>query len=169
MGSLLPWSPIFFELSGSGIMLGASTSKSGRSLGRRSVSHSRSLPVTHQFFKKPIFFWEHNFRLQSQGCQIFHGTTLQHIKNIYQITPKIYIPHGHKIYQMAENRPNGHKYSIARPSKIYPNRDFWCENMPSGNPVQSQTKRITIELLRSMSSVWWHLRQKNRMLQFVPL
>jgi hypothetical protein len=23
--------------------------------------------------------------------------------------------------------------SIARPSKIYPNRDFWSENIPSGN------------------------------------
>jgi hypothetical protein len=23
---------------------------------------------------------------------------------------------------------------IARPSKIYPNRDFWFENKPSGNP-----------------------------------
>jgi hypothetical protein len=25
--------------------------------------------------------------------------------------------------------------SIARPSKIYPNWDFWFENMPSGNPA----------------------------------
>jgi hypothetical protein len=25
--------------------------------------------------------------------------------------------------------------SIARPSKIYPNPDFWFENMPSGNPA----------------------------------
>jgi hypothetical protein len=24
-------------------------------------------------------------------------------------------------------------YSIARPSKIYPNKDFWFENIPSGN------------------------------------
>jgi hypothetical protein len=24
--------------------------------------------------------------------------------------------------------------SIARPSKIYPNWDFWFENVPSGNP-----------------------------------
>jgi hypothetical protein len=24
--------------------------------------------------------------------------------------------------------------SIARPSKIYPNWDFWFENIPSGNP-----------------------------------
>jgi hypothetical protein len=26
------------------------------------------------------------------------------------------------------------KYTIARPSKIYPNWDFWFENIPSGNP-----------------------------------
>jgi hypothetical protein len=25
--------------------------------------------------------------------------------------------------------------SIARPSKIYPNLDFWFENKPSGNPA----------------------------------
>jgi hypothetical protein len=24
--------------------------------------------------------------------------------------------------------------SVARPSKIYPNWDFWFENIPSGNP-----------------------------------
>jgi hypothetical protein len=24
--------------------------------------------------------------------------------------------------------------SVARPSKIYPNLDFWFENKPSGNP-----------------------------------
>jgi hypothetical protein len=27
-------------------------------------------------------------------------------------------------------------FSIARPSKIYPNCDFWFENLPSGNPAQ---------------------------------
>jgi hypothetical protein len=26
------------------------------------------------------------------------------------------------------------RFSIARPSKIYPNSDFWFENKPSGNP-----------------------------------
>jgi hypothetical protein len=28
------------------------------------------------------------------------------------------------------------KISIARPSQIYPNLDFWFENMPSGNPAR---------------------------------
>jgi hypothetical protein len=32
---------------------------------------------------------------------------------------------------MAKNIPTS---SIASPSKIYPNMDFWFENMPSGNP-----------------------------------
>jgi hypothetical protein len=27
--------------------------------------------------------------------------------------------------------------SLARPSKIYPNFDFWFENKPSGNPGRS--------------------------------
>jgi hypothetical protein len=38
--------------------------------------------------------------------------------------------------------PNGHKICIStfsnlRPSKIYPNWDFWLENKPSGNPEQN--------------------------------
>jgi hypothetical protein len=39
---------------------------------------------------------------------------------------------------MAVKYTNGRKYilisSIARSSKIYPNWDFWFENLPSGNP-----------------------------------
>jgi hypothetical protein len=46
---------------------------------------------------------------------------------------------------MAKNISNGRKidqtvikynlrFSIARPSEIYPNWDFWYENKPSGNP-----------------------------------
>jgi hypothetical protein len=49
------------------------------------------------------------------------------------------LPNNHKIYQMVtqyaiwpENIPTS---SIASPSKIYPNLDFWFENVPSGNPV----------------------------------
>jgi hypothetical protein len=34
--------------------------------------------------------------------------------------------------QMAQNIPTS---SIARPSKIYPNCDFWFGNIPSGNPA----------------------------------
>jgi hypothetical protein len=39
------------------------------------------------------------------------------------------------MYQMAI------KYSniVTRPSKIYPNRDFWSENIPSGNPAYIHT------------------------------
>jgi hypothetical protein len=41
-----------------------------------------------------------------------------------------------KYTKWPQNIPNGHKiYIIARPSKIYPNWDFWFENMPSGNPA----------------------------------
>jgi hypothetical protein len=29
------------------------------------------------------------------------------------------------------------RFSIARPSKIYPNWDVWFENKPSGNPGQN--------------------------------
>jgi hypothetical protein len=55
---------------------------------------------------------------------------------IYQITTKYIklpqnIPNGHKIDFLSLNIPTS---SIARPSKIYPNCDFWSENKPSGNP-----------------------------------
>jgi hypothetical protein len=55
------------------------------------------------------------------------------------------IPKRGKTYQMnikytmwSQNGQNHHRkyqhmYSIARPLKIYPNLDFWFENIPSGN------------------------------------
>jgi hypothetical protein len=44
-----------------------------------------------------------------------------------------------KYAKWPQNMPNSHKIyiptsSIARPSKIYPDWDFWLENMSSGNP-----------------------------------
>jgi hypothetical protein len=39
--------------------------------------------------------------------------------------------------QVSINKPTS---SSARPSKIYPNLDFWFENKPSGNPVLHITK-----------------------------
>jgi hypothetical protein len=49
------------------------------------------------------------------------------------------IPNGRKIYQMAIKYA---PYSIiARPSKIYPNWEFWFETIPPGNPA-SDTNRI---------------------------
>jgi hypothetical protein len=51
------------------------------------------------------------------------------------------IPKVVKKYQMAvkyTKRPqNIPTSSIARPSKIYPDWDFWFENIPSGNPDYS--------------------------------
>jgi hypothetical protein len=44
-------------------------------------------------------------------------------------------PNGHKTPNEHKNKPNGHKIYQQRPSKIYPNRDFWFENIPSGNPA----------------------------------
>jgi hypothetical protein len=39
-------------------------------------------------------------------------------------------PNNHQIYQMSIKYTN---IFDARPSKIYPNLDFWFENTPSGN------------------------------------
>jgi hypothetical protein len=46
---------------------------------------------------------------------------------------------------MAINISNGRKiyqYCLCnlRPSKIYPNWDFWFENIPSGNPDEKRRK-----------------------------
>jgi hypothetical protein len=41
------------------------------------------------------------------------------------------IPNDHKMYQIAIKYT---KLFFARTPKIYPNRDFWFENKPSGNP-----------------------------------
>jgi hypothetical protein len=54
------------------------------------------------------------------------------MEKIYQTTIdytkwQLIIPNGHKIYKL---------FFILRPSKIYPNWDFWFENKPSGNPAQ---------------------------------
>jgi hypothetical protein len=34
--------------------------------------------------------------------------------------------------------------TIPRPSKIYPNWEFWSENIPSGNPVLAKVAYNTI-------------------------
>jgi hypothetical protein len=44
------------------------------------------------------------------------------------------IPNDHKIYQ--------HFLFYIRPSKIYPNWDFWFENRPSGNPGRAQRMKM---------------------------
>jgi hypothetical protein len=55
------------------------------------------------------------------------------------------ITNGHKLYQMATKYTkwpyNVPTPSMARPSKIYPNSDFWFENIPSGNPAFKGQKR----------------------------
>jgi hypothetical protein len=61
-------------------------------------------------------------------------------------------PDEHKMYQMVIKYPkcpyikyskwlyNVSTLSHLRPSKIYPNWDFWFENKPSGNPVSKYDK-----------------------------
>jgi hypothetical protein len=81
---------------------------------------------------------------REQGCQIFRGATYQNGEKytkkheIYQISTKYTkwlqcVPNGHKI----DLRAIKYASSIARPSKIYPNWDFW-----SGKPVLEQEKEI---------------------------
>jgi hypothetical protein len=74
-----------------------------------------------------------------QGCQICLGTTHQNGENIPQGQKNRYIQMAitytyqiaGKLTEWARNIPTSF---IARHSKIYPNRDFVFENVPSGNP-----------------------------------
>jgi hypothetical protein len=82
--------------------------------------------------------------VRARVARFFFGAAYQNMKNIpnncklYQMA-NIYIPNGRKIHQMALKYTT---FSIARPSKIYPNWDFWFENMPSGNPGQGNSFNI---------------------------
>jgi hypothetical protein len=51
-------------------------------------------------------------------------------------------------------------FSISRPSQIYPNWDFWFENIPSGNPGQQQQKKDNFQLDLDLSG--------NRLTTLVP-
>jgi hypothetical protein len=68
-------------------------------------------------------------------------------EKMYQMTTKCSfqivnnIPHVCKILQMAVNLST---ISKLRPSKIYPNRDFWFENNSSGNPGEQFDVLITV-------------------------
>jgi hypothetical protein len=44
-----------------------------------------------------------------------------------------------KYTKWTEILPNEHATFVARPSKIYPNCDFWFENKPSGNPAEGRS------------------------------
>jgi hypothetical protein len=70
---------------------------------------------------------------KTQGCQIF-------LETIYQNGGKYTkLPNDHKVYPKAviysKWTKNIQSFSNLRPSKIYPNWDFWFENKPSGNPA----------------------------------
>jgi hypothetical protein len=52
---------------------------------------------------------------------------------MYQMN--INVPNGYKIFQMAIRYIHYVFPIYVRPSKIVPNRNFWFENKPSGNPA----------------------------------
>jgi hypothetical protein len=86
-----------------------------------------------------------------QGCQIFTGTWYQNRKKWTKWAPNV--PNCHKISPMSakySKRPqNIFTFSNQRPSKIYPNWDFWFQNKPSGNPGRLSKPLCT--LLRAAS------------------
>jgi hypothetical protein len=83
---------------------------------------------------------------------------------IYQIITKYtkwpkYISNGRKIDHMSKNIP---KSFIARPSKIYPNCDFWSETIPSGNPD------IKLILDNSIAMTSWNPRKPKTLAGLDP-
>jgi hypothetical protein len=57
------------------------------------------------------------------------------------------------------------KYTIARPSKIYPNLYFWFEYKPSGNPGVNFSVGSEIRLKNCILAVWrsgHRSRQSNK-------
>jgi hypothetical protein len=79
---------------------------------------------------------------------------IKHTKNgkIYQMTITYIkwpcnIP---KYTKVPQNIPKGHKNIPTsfseRPSKIYPNRDFGFENVPSGNPAVHDQESLSFNL-----------------------
>jgi hypothetical protein len=47
------------------------------------------------------------------------------------------------------------RYTFARPSKIYPNWDFWFENMPSGNTACGTSNDVTASHTSNGYSFRW--------------
>jgi hypothetical protein len=66
----------------------------------------------------------------------FSWHNIPKLGEIHQISTKY--PKGKTMYEMAEIyskwSKNAPAFSVPRPSKIYPNWDFWFEDIPSGNP-----------------------------------
>jgi hypothetical protein len=76
--------------------------------------------------------------VECRVCQIFLGPEIPK-REIYTKSPQT-IPNCYKIYQIALKYSKGSYnipiFIIPRPTKTYPNWDFWYENKPSGNPVR---------------------------------
>jgi hypothetical protein len=72
-----------------------------------------------------------------QGCQIFIGKTYQNGDEYTKLPQNV--PNGQCITQttvkFSKCTLNIPRFSIPRSSKMYPNWDFWFENIPSGNPA----------------------------------
>jgi hypothetical protein len=55
---------------------------------------------------------------------------------------------GNNIFHMAREYTN---FFPTRPSKIYPNLDFWTENIPSGNPAWDPTTVLGVAAVHSFA------------------
>jgi hypothetical protein len=93
---------------------------------------------------------------QEQGCQIFLGPNIPKREKYTKWLQNI--PSGHYLYQMAVT------ISILRPSKFYPNREFWFENKPSGNPAQDSC--VTLPRVITMVRHFASLRKPKKEFKF---
>jgi hypothetical protein len=109
---------------------------------------TRIIGRTEESFRQSAIFWgaEVEILLNQATYRVARFFSIKYTKTgkINQLITKLpngrnmYVPNGYKIYQ----------HSIPCGSKIYPNCEFWFENMPSGNPGHLHAFCIGLSQLR---------------------
>jgi hypothetical protein len=118
-----------------------------------SVHRRKSSWQTIWIFKNFIFALTGFDRFRShvgQGCQIIRDPTYQNWERLTKWQQNV--PNGCKLFPMGIKFIK--KISIPRPSKIYPNWDFWYANKSSGNPDVG-INRIILRFWRELSHPFW--------------
>jgi hypothetical protein len=113
-------------------------------------------------------FWVRTLPYKCRVARLVLVCTAHSIKRekIYQLTTKC--TKLHKLYLMAvkysKRSLNIPTFCIPRPSKIYPNWDFWLENTPSGNlgvVCASFYQESSVRVAKQEVALWrlWALEQ----------
>jgi hypothetical protein len=131
---------IFLKWCGSGIWLVF--------LGGREPIYAKLNQSTHVQVAAKHLFVKHIF-LCTRVARFF----LEHDSKTEKSTKRTQnVPYDHKISQLSVKHSkwpsNMSTFSNPRPSKIYPNWNFWVENEPSANPIVDNAYNVTINLYK---------------------